>query len=149
MSVSVFKVVKILGLCLVLCLGCTQHDRLKMKAQMGNRRAMYEYGVDIWKHTSGRKDEVDEALGWIIKAAEKGEIEAIYEIGTIEEMGGGARPKAVYWFKKGAEAGHRPSMIKIANAYRYGLLGLEIDQAQADKWYGAAYRAGRTKGEHF
>ena len=126
---------------LIFSCGCTKYDRLKMKAKMGNRRAMYELGVDIWKNTSGRQDEIDKAIYWITKAAENGEVDAMYEIGSIHEMGGGPKPKAIFWYRKGAEAGDRFCMIKLAKAYEYGYLGLPKDRTEAAKWFEAARRA--------
>lgn len=126
---------------LPLCFSCNRYQRLGIRAKLGDRRAMYEYGTDIWAHTSGRQDEVDEAIKWITKAAEKGEVEAMYKIGAIHAMGGAPAPKAVYWFRKGAEAGDRFSMIKLAEGYRYGRLGLPKNQVESDRWYDAASKA--------
>lgn len=144
MSRSTAPIKGCLGVLLALSLGCTPHDRLKMKARMGNRRAMYEYGLDIWKHTTGREDEVTEALAWMTKAAEKGEPEAMYRLAMIATAGGqSADPNGLFWLRKGAEAGDRPSMVELANAYQYGYLGLPIDKAEARKWYDAAYKGQR------
>lgn len=132
-----------------LATGCTGHQRLKMKAQMGNPEAMWQYGMDLWEHSTGRKDETDEAIAWITKAANAGQPNAMYDLALIYGGGGGTigpRPEAVAWLRKGAEAGNRPSMIKLAEAYRYGWLGLPIDKAEARRWYDAADRA-RKPGE--
>ena len=121
----------IVPIALVLSLSCTEHDRLKLKAQMGNRRAMYEYGLDLEQHT----DNADEAIAWMTKAAEKGETEAMYSLAMFLSAGGeSSNPKALYWFRKGSESGDLNCMLKLSIAYRYGYLGLEKDEKQYRYW---------------
>ncbi len=125
---------------LLLSLGCSERTRMEAKARMGNREAMREYG--LWLYSHGREREVEEALAWITKAAEKGDTKAMYDRAMIASSGGrSSNPVGLYWFRKGAEAGDRFCMIKLANAYEYGYLGLPKDRTEAAKWFEAARRA--------
>jgi TPR repeat protein len=100
---------------------------------------MYEFGSKIWDHTTGRQDETDEALSWMTKAAEKGEVEAMYRLAMILTAGGrAADPKGLFWLRKGAEAGDSNCMMKLANAYWYGYLDLEKDPQQFQYWMNKA-----------
>ena len=142
MSLSI-KIFCILSL-LMFPIGCNKYQRLGVRAKMGDKRAMHEYGCELWAHTTGRKDEVDEAIKWIAMAAEKGEVEAMYKLGLIYDGtldSGQTTNKSLLWFRKGAEAGHRFCMIKLAEGYRYGRLGLPVDEAEANRWYDAATKA--------
>ena len=106
---------------------------------MGDSEAMRKYGLDIFEHTTGRKDEVDEAIAWITKAAEKENIQAMYDLAMIISAGGrGADPKALFWFRKGAEAGDPNCMVKLSQGYHYGYLGLDKDETQYQIWMGRA-----------
>jgi len=126
-------------LLLILSMGCNEKTRLHIKADIGNAKAMREYG--IWLCSKGHDQEFTEGTAWITKAAERGDVEAMYELGLLKEVGGGPRPEAVGWFRKGAEAGHRFCMIKLANAYRYGELGVTPDLDEAKTWFERAHEA--------
>ena len=98
---------------------------------------MYEYGYELWTHTSGREDETEEAIYWITRAAEKGEPEAMFTRAMIASAGGeynDSCPIAVHWFQKGAEAGDPNCMGKLAVAYRFGYLGLVKDEGKYRYW---------------
>lgn len=123
----------------IMALGCSERGRLQFKADMGSPKAMREYG--LWLCSKGHDDEFELGIRWLQKAAIAGDNQAMYELGLIKSMGGGPRPEAVFWFRKGAEAGDRFCMIKLANAYEYGYLGLPKDRAEAAKWFEAARRA--------
>lgn len=131
----------------VLFFGCksTPIEKLRRQAEKGDPQAMYEYGVEIWRRTKGEQEEVDEATSWISKAAEKGNIKAMYELGCIWEMGGGPSPKAVHWFNKGADAGDPNCMGKLAEAYRYGYLGLKQDEKKYRYWMDKAMAIDRER----
>ena len=65
----------------------------------------------------------------------------MYELGMIFAPGGVTwepNPTAVYWFRKGAEAGDPDCMGKLAVAYRFGYLGLGKDEEQYRFWMGKA-----------
>ena len=118
-------------------IGCDEHSRLVRRAENGDPVARRELGLRIWKHTSGRQDEVDGAIAWLLKAAEKGDVQAMYEYALIA----GDDPKALYWYRKGAEAGDWLCCVKMGEAYRFGEYGLPVDIRESDKWYETSERA--------
>ena len=132
---------------LVLCsLGCTEQSRKYTKARLGGREAKREYG--IWLYRYGREREQAEALAWITKAAEAGDVKAMYRLASIASAGGDGwepSPTAVYWFRKGAEAGDPDCMGKLAAAYRYGYLGLVKDEKQYRFWMDKAMAIDRER----
>lgn len=123
----------------IMALGCSERGRLQFKADMGSPKAMREYGLWLWR--KGRERDTAEAVVWLEKAANAGDVEAMCQLGMYYAVGGGSKPEAVFWFRKGAEAGDRFCMIKLANAYEYGYLGLPKDRAEAAKWFESARRA--------
>lgn len=129
---------------LLLSLGCSERTRMEAKARMGNREAMREYG--LWLYSHGREREVEEALAWITKAAEKGDTKAMYDRAMIASSGGrSSNPVGLYWFRKGAEAGDPDCMGKLAVAYRYGYLGLAKDESQYRSWMDKAMAIDRER----
>jgi len=136
------KGVWVVGFSLLLVLGCDEHSRLVRRAENGDPVAMRELGERIWANTSGRGDEVDEALSWLLRAAQKGDVKAMYKYALIHDAPGGEE-KALYWFRKGAEAGDRFCCVKMGEAYRIGKYGLPVDFQESDRWFEAAELAKR------
>lgn len=142
--------VQIERMCLVLILmlsfGCTKQSWMHTKAVLGGKEAKREYGE--WLYQSGREREIPEALEWITKAAKAGDTKAMYSIASIASVDGRdwePNPKAVEWFRKGAEAGDPDCMGKLAEAYRYGYLGLEKDEKQYRHWMDKAMAIDREQ----
>ena len=83
-----------------------------------------------------------EAMNWYTKAADKGEINAFYSIGSHYSLGYGvtrSNTKAMEWFKKGADKGDTSSMNSIAIIYYY-----KGDYAKAMEWYKKSADKGNT-----
>jgi len=126
-------------LVLVLAMGCNERSRLALKAEYGTPAAQREYGKWLW--SKGPERDIPEATSWLTKAAEGGDVEAMYKLGKIRSMGGGLtspQPEAVMWFQKGAEAGDPYCMVELAAGYRYGWMGVEVDEAKFRYWMAKA-----------
>jgi len=135
-----------LVLALVL-LGCTKQSRMELRADLGGREAKREYG--LWLLSQGPVRDQPLGMAYLKKAAEAGDGKAMYHLGSILSSGGDSwspAPEALTWFKKGAEAGDRPSMYVLANAYRYGYMAVDKDDALANHWFAEAAKA-RQPGE--
>jgi hypothetical protein len=65
----------------------------------------------------------------------------IYAMGTTKE----AKAKAIEWYLRGAEVGETNSMLALANAYRFGDLGLEKNEVKAKFWYDQLTKAEEEK----
>ena len=138
------KGVCVVGFSLLLVLGCNEYSRLVRRAENGDPVAKRELGERIWANTSGRGDEVDEALFWLLKAAQKGDVKAMYKYALIHDAPGGEE-KALYWFRKGAEAGDSNCMGRLATGYHFGQLGLEKDDQKYRYWMDKAMAIDRER----
>lgn len=138
----------IVPLLFALLLGCSERERLAIKAQTGNAAAMREYGN--WICEKGHDSEYREGMVWLRKAAEKGDTQAMYDY-AMAKGGGGIQPhpEAVFWFRKGAEAGDPNCMGKLAEAYRYGFLGLDKDEKQYRYWMDKAMAIDRDRSNNY
>ncbi len=82
-------------------------------------RADYKTSLEIWK-----------------KAAETGNVEAQYYVGTLYEQGATGSPNyatAVEWYGKAAEQGHRQAAMNLGRLYDQGL-GVPKDPQLAFTW---------------
>ncbi len=135
---------------ILVSLGCTEQSRRYTKASLGGREAKREY--EIWLYRHGREREIPEAIEWITKAAEAGDVDAMYKLASILSGGGDGwelNSKALYWFRKGAEAGDPNCMGKLAEAYRYGYLGLNKDEKQYRYWMDKSMAIDRERRKNY
>jgi len=123
--------------------GCSEKERLYIKASLGSRVAMREYGE--WLESKGNNEEYRESKSWYKKAAEKGDSRAMYFLAMCYGGGIHPSPEAVYWFTKGAEAGDPSCMSRLSVAYANGYLGLPNDPKLAKKWADAALKVYRER----
>ena len=117
---------------------------MRIRAERGDPQEMYEYGVYlIAEYPRNFYTDYDEGRQWIEKAANKGNKEAMRKTGGIYAMGTTkeAKGKAIQWYQKGAEVGEVNSMLALANAYRFGDLGLEKNEDKAKFWYDQIIKA--------
>jgi len=59
------------------------------------------------------KKNIDAARFWFVKAAEKGHMNAQYNIGLIDSVCKDNKSSALYWFRKAANQGHQISQQNI------------------------------------
>lgn len=81
-----------------------------------------------------------------IKAAQKGDADAQFRIGSCYSKGAGVKQddeKAVYWWHKSARQGHSISQGLLGNAYYYGK-GVTKDFVQAVYWFSKAAEQGNV-----
>ncbi len=80
-------------------------------------------------------------------AAEQGDAEAQYELGSKYEIGGEGTPidptHAAQWFIRTAEQGHEGARLKLGEMYCTGW-GVEEDHMQAAHWYTRAAEQGNA-----
>jgi hypothetical protein len=105
---------------------------------------MYEFGrYLISERPINFYSDAREGKIWLTKAAEKGHVGAMEELGSIYEldvtpMG---QEKTWYWYTKAAEAGSLNSMNRLGQAYRFGDLGVPKDESKAIYWYEKSHKA--------
>lgn len=100
---------------------CTSFDAasLARKAAAGDTAACYEYGHRL---LTGRhvKQDRKQAIIWLQKAADKGNIRAAAALGACYAHGLGTNPnihKARYWYAKAADAGHAHAEFALGTHY--------------------------------
>jgi TPR repeat protein len=98
-------------------------------------------GDDMEHGVSGKK-----CFEWTLKAAKKGHLQALLDMGVNYQMGIGAPingDKAIEWYRKAYEKGNKTAPYNIAEIYYLGEL-VPKDIETAKYWYG---EAGKLKHE--
>lgn len=133
MSLPMNKV-ELNSLILIICLACSRETQQYIKAANGDPAAMRELGEKLRK--MGDHSNANEGLRWLKLAAEKGDAQAMCDLGLLyDDSPLCTDSRALYWYKKGAEAGNLTCMMKLSNAYRYGQFGLEKDLIESKYWF--------------
>jgi TPR repeat protein len=107
-------------------------------AEMNNLRAQVYLG-----ELAEASQVYEAAVGWYLTAAMQGDPPAQYALGKMYIAGTGIEKddaKALYWIKRSADKKHLPAVKVMADAYRVGLLGLQVDPDQAAAWQAKAVR---------
>lgn len=121
----------------------SQIDSIRYRAEQGNAKFQYVYGV-CYEKGWGVEQDAKEALAWYRKAAAQEYGPAYNFIGNYYRMGTvvSADPKqALEWYQKGAQVKDDQAMLNLGNCYFYGM-GVEKDEKEALKWWKDAADAG-------
>jgi len=93
---------------------------------------LYNYGAGGYPQDHKRAHELT------LEAANAGYARAMFNLGVQLEndtiLSKRNQPEALEWYKRGARAGSSLAAGRVAEAYRSGDLGLEIDISEAEKW---------------
>ncbi len=148
--------------------------KLLLLAEKGHPHAQYKLGemyhTGVIKINRGLRAEMDvehndvEAAKWyrkaekgFRKAAEKGDIEALYQLADMYFwVHPGLDPdkaESIKWFKKAAEKGHAEFANELGEMYWSGVKygdwwGVEPDDAEAAKWFKKAAEKGHAFALH-
>ena len=120
-----------------------QIDSIRYKAEHGDAKYQYAYGVCYEKGWGVEQDE-KEALSWFRKAAAQENGPAYNSLGNYFRMGTVVTAdvkQAFEWYQKGAQAKDAQAMLNLGNCYFYGM-GVEKDEKTAVKWWKDAADAG-------
>jgi hypothetical protein len=86
------------------------------------------------------------ALGAWLPLAERGDMDAQFNLGAMYQAGRGVRqdyPEAVRWYRKSAERGNAAAQFRLGDMYQQGL-GLPQDDDEAFAWYHKAAEQGHA-----
>jgi hypothetical protein len=86
------------------------------------------------------------ALGAWLPLAERGDMDAQFNLGAMYQAGRGVRrdyPEAAKWYRKAAESGHAAAQFRLGDMYQQGL-GLPQDDDEAFAWYHKAAEQGHA-----
>lgn len=106
-------------------------------AKSGDEAAQYFLGMSYADGSDGFTLDLKKSLKWYIKSAERGLVEAQYNLAHIYRLGKGVKKdtiKATQWYKKASEQGYAPAQHSLAISYNYGE-GVKVDLHEALKWY--------------
>jgi len=110
---------------------------IRRLAEEDNTDAMVLLGSAYVYGRYGLEEQKELGFQWHLKAAEAGDSFGQYMVGRQLASGSGVSKdpeRAVYWWRKSAEAGFPPAQLDLGAAYRMGIGGLEKDMSQAVKW---------------
>ncbi len=111
----------------------------------GGPDSCYVLGIMYYKGEGVTADK-DEAVKWLRKAAEKGNVRAQYNLGMMYDKGDGVPQnlkEAAGWYRKAAEKGHVQSQFNLGLMYTNGE-GVPKDRQEAVKWLRKAARKGHV-----
>lgn len=120
-----------------------QIDSIRYKAEHGDAKYQYAYGVCYEKGWGVEQDE-KAALSWFRKAAAQENGPAYNSLGNYYRMGTVVTAdvkQAFEWYQKGAQAKDAQAMLNLGNCFFYGM-GVEKDEKTAVKWWKDAADAG-------
>ena len=103
--------------------------------------------VQILQYRNNNRDSIDE----LRKAAESGDIEAQYELGTRLYYGNKCNVnnvEAVKWFRKAAEQGYTKAQYLLGQSLVLGM-GCEKNKEEAEKWFRKAAEQGHAKARDY
>ena len=103
--------------------------------------------VQILQYRNNNRDSIDE----LRKAAESGDIEAQYELGTRLYYGNKCNvnnEEAVKWFRKAAEQGYTKAQYLLGQSLVLGM-GCKKDKEEAERWLRKAAKQGHTKAKDY
>ena len=95
----------------------TKLERLRRAAESGDAEAMLAQAEVFEAGHQGQPPAPAQALTWYLKAAEAGNVEAMFRLSEREDKTG--QIKAHVWLRKAAQAGHRGAEERLAQLPRY------------------------------
>ena len=113
-------------------------------AKKGDSEAMFKLSATF---LAGNNE--TEAVKWLKKAAEQGNVQAQVTLGACYDDGKGVSEdaaEAVKWFRKAAEQGNASAQFLLGAAYCTGK-GVSKDEAEAVKWYRKAAEQGNASAQ--
>ncbi len=118
----------------------------ELDAMQGHAHSQYMTGV-CWNEGHGVKKQPHMAEAWFSLAAEQGHDDAARALGRLQQstpqapVAGEAKELIVEQLREWAEKGDVKAQYSLARAYVIGL-GIEKDEAEAQKWYRLAAAQG-------
>ena len=116
------------------------YKELHEAAENGDIDAQYKLGIYYWHGNKSLKQDYDEAVKWLLKAAEQEHEDAIYDLGfcyyDMEKY-----DEAVKWFRKSADFGEPRAQYFLGLCYEKGY-GIDPNGEEAFYWYQKAAEQG-------
>ena len=124
-----------------------QFNHLLGAAEGGDAEAQYELAVAYaeWRDDLGEGDRKEEALLWLVRAANQGHAGAMAELGSLHM--GTDDVMALRWLRPAAEEGHGGAQINLGHMYAEGL-GVPKDDAEAARLFRLAADQGFAQAQY-
>ncbi len=117
----------------------------QFESNINNPDIQYEY----YQRYKDSKD-FKIAISWCQRAANKGQINAQFDLGNIYESGDFGAEKnyqeAMQWYRKAADQGDMQAQLKVADFY-YNGIGSSQNYGEAFKWYAKAADQGNLESQ--
>ena len=98
-------------------------EKRRAQAEAGDAEAQYALAMQL-RFGVGVPQDLAAGAAWLLRAAEKGYLEAQFTLGLLYEQGRDGVPRdyveAVAWLRTAAEAGHRMAIFELAEMYDTG-----------------------------
>ena len=120
-----------------------QHDYLPAMFRLGMLYRAGEAGAD-GRVASRRAPHLATALVWLGRAAERGHVDAQYELGQMYAQGLGTTQdfeQALHWYLLAATQGHAKAQFNLGFLHAHGQ-GVEQDYVKAYEWYAISDASG-------
>lgn len=118
-------------------------SELMRKSANGDVSAMTQLGY-IYEKGDGETKDLHQALFWYKKAAERGDISAMYNIACLYDDGAiGKYKDAIYWYEEAIKGGSYQAMHNLGYCYHRGH-GVEKNYAKAVELYEKSSKSGIT-----
>ncbi len=111
----------------------------------------FRLGKRLYSGFPNLPQDYSEAMTCYLKAAEKGHVEAMYNIGEMHTYGKGGPidlTNAMDWFRKASDLGSEKADVAIGLLYDHGL-GVAEDHTEALRWFQKAVNAGCTQAKMY
>jgi hypothetical protein len=110
------------------------HARIMSGVKAGDAQAMYNYGTRWAEGKGGLVQNDTAAVEWWLKAAKKGDLEAMFNLAIMYEDGRGCKQddeQALRWYTKAAEGGDAEAQYTLGMVYANGEKGASASGAGA------------------
>lgn len=115
----------------------SQFEKLKVAADLGDTKAMFDLAQMFESGTAGGKQNLRIAAGYYRRAAESGHVQSQMTMAKLCLLGKGVRQdaeEAAQWYLKAAELGNLSACENLAEMYARGR-GVAKDEEKAEFWH--------------
>ncbi|MWP48018.1 hypothetical protein GQ589_11330 [Gilliamella sp. Pas-s27] len=117
-------------------------SNLIIQAENGDKIAQYSLANLLLSHSIDEKYD-DRVFYWYQQSAQQGYAQAQFALAIIYEEQGNSE-QAIIWLEKAAKQNHVQSQYSLGVNYRFGFLGVKLDNSKALYWLTKAAKQGYT-----
>ncbi len=122
-------------------------DRIREQALAGDPTAQTVLGYCHFFGQANLPPSFDEAIAWLLRAAESGDVTSQFNVALAYERGRSDMARAAPWYQKAAAQGHLTAQRALANCLFDGV-GLITNFYEAATWYRKAADQGDAEAQY-